>query len=273
MTPRTRAALAALATATVLGTAPAIAEDSSDAVTTPPASAEAPADSSPLVPGDSGGTEGLTDPSDGERAVAVDFDASVASKYLFQGADLSQGNPVFQPALAFTANDVSVGAWLNFDLDTGVVDEVDLTLQYAWSVDRVTVAPGYAYLSYPHRGWDPSQELLVDVSYASILSPTLSVHYDFDAGQGTYTTLGVSHELPTGVLPVGLGLNLYYQQDYYDATGVPALEVSTSTAYAVGASTIGASLSYVPTWENGDFRDDAAVPSGWLFSLNVAQSF
>ena len=245
---------------TTRDTAAPAAEDSAD--TAPPVPSASPLGEDPP-------------PSDQspEPSVAVYWDASLASKYLFQGADLSNGNPVIQPEIGLDSNGVSALVWANFDMKTGVVDEVDLYLQYGWEVQNLSIAPGYAYFDYPNRGWDSSQELLVDLSYASILSPSMSFHYDFDAGDGSYTTLGVSHEIATSLAPAALGLNLFYQNNYYGLTGIPAMEMNVSTVFEVGPAAITPSISYVSTWENGDFQGDSAVPTTWLFSLNLAQSF
>jgi hypothetical protein len=213
---------------------------------------------------------------DGGPAIPFTFnwDVTLASKYLFQGIDYSNGEPVLQPQLAAGYGNLSAAVWFNHDLDQTHTNEYDVTLAYSWSVSSLSVGAGYMYLTYPHReGWDPSQEVLLDLALDRPLSPSLSFHYDFDAGKGSYSTFGLSHELPIAFQPVGLSASLYYQNNYYEATGFPALELNAGVERAVGPFTVTPSVSRVLTWENGDFRDDLASPSTWLFAVNVAQGF
>src|SRR5262249_29959667 len=117
------------------------------------------------------------------------------------------------------------------------------------------------------QDWVPSAEVFVDLGLEAPFSPTLSVHYDFDAGTGTYTTLGLSHEVRA---PLTLAVNLFHQSHYYGASGIPALEVKASASFPLGVASISPSLSRFVTWDNGDFAGSAAVPSNWLFAINVS---
>ena len=198
---------------------------------------------------------------------------TLASKYLFQGMDFSNGEPVLQPEFAFSANDFSVTLWINYDLKTQKSDEFDLVFQYGWELQGLSLAAGYAHYNYPHRGWEPSQEVLVDISYSARLNPSLSVHYDFDVGNGTYSTLSISHGVESSPMPLYFGINFFHQSNYYELTGFPSMELNASSGYTTGSLEITPSLSYFLTWDNGDFRGANAVPDEWLFSVNIAQSF
>ena len=196
-------------------------------------------------------------------------DLTVASRYLFQGLDYSEGKAVLQPNVVVGLGAFSVVAWGNFQPDLGDVNEIDLSVKYSGSVRRLSISPGYTYLHYPNRvGWAPSQELFVDLGVTAPLSPSLSLHYDFDAGQGLYATLALSHEVHS---PVSAGVNLFYQSRYYEMTGVPAVELKASAAWSLQTVTVTPSISRFVTWSNGDFREAAAVPSTWYFSINVAR--
>jgi len=202
--------------------------------------------------------------------LTVSGDVTVASKYLFQGLDYSQGRSVLQPDMVATMGPLSAVAWGNFQPDPGNINEIDLSLQYSGTVQRLSFTPGYTHLHYPNReGWDPSQEVFLNLALKAPLSPTLSIHDDFDSGRGLYSTLGLSQPLRG---PLTAGLNVYYQAHYYDMTGVPSIEIKASGAWSFQTLTLTPSLSRFVTWNNGDFRDAAAVPSTWLFSLNVART-
>jgi len=196
-------------------------------------------------------------------------DVTLASRYLFQGLDYSEGRTVLQPNFVVGFGAFSAVAWANFQPDLGDVNEIDLSVKYSRSIRRLSIAPGYTYLHYPNReGWDPSQELFVDLGVTAPLSPSLSLHYDFDAGQGLYATMAVSQTLRS---PLTAGVNLFYQSGYYEMTGVPAMELKASAAWSLQDVSVTPSISRFLTWRNGDFRDEAAVPSTWLFSINVAR--
>jgi len=111
-------------------------------------------------------------------------------------------------------------------------------------------------------------EFFVDLAYAVPLNPSLSVHYDFDAGKGSYTTLGLQHELPSHLT---FGTNLFYQSHYYAMTGLVSAEFKISASFPLGGLTVTHSGSYFTTWENGGFRGEAAIPAKWLVAINVAR--
>lgn len=212
--------------------------------------------------------------SDGTPSISLTWDATFASKYLFQGIDYSDGKPVIQPELALGVQGISVVLWMNYDVDTNISNEYDLYLQYGRQVGRLAVSPGYAHYRYPNRaGWDPSNELLVDLSYDVPLNPSVSFHYDYDAGDGSYTTLGLSHAFPARVAAFTLATNLFYQSSYYELTGIPSWELTASTEYSLPLARVGLAVSRFQTWENGDFAGKAAVPASWLLFFNVAQDF
>jgi len=194
------------------------------------------------------------------------------SRYLFQGIDYSAGKPVLNPELDAAAGPIAARVWVNHDLDQNVANEFDLSVFHEWSLKKASLATGYTYLKYPHReGWDPSQELYIEMSHEGVVSPSLSVHYDFDAGDGSYSTLGFSRsvERPFGTL--SFGTNLFYQDHYYGLTGIPSNEWNVRLTKTVHKVSFTPSMSRFVTWTNGDFRDENAVKSAWLFSLQVAR--
>ena len=135
---------------------------------------------------------------------AVSANVTVASRYFLQGSDLSYGHAVLQPNASFGVGGVSISAWSNCDLATGDLNEVDLTFQVAREAGPWSMAMGYIHLSYPNReDWLPSQEVFANVSAGFPLNRSVSIHYDFDAGMGSYSTLEVSHSLGSIVSGAG----------------------------------------------------------------------
>ena len=199
--------------------------------------------------------------------LSASYDVLFASKYLFQGIDYSDSRGVAQPNLNVAYGDLTFNAWGNFQPDLDVLNEIDLSVKYGRSFHGFSVSPGYMALRYPNREWDPSQEVFLELGGPGPLHPSLSVHYDFDSGQGSYSTLGVSHAVKG---PVSLGVNVFYQNQYYEMTGCPAIELKATAALSIGVLGFTPSLSHFATWENGDFQGAAKVPSSWLLGIDFS---
>jgi len=203
--------------------------------------------------------------------VSASGDMTVASRYLFQGFDYSDGQAVVQPNASLVFRHVTANVWGNYQVNLQEFNEFDFSLKIDQTLGKLSASAGYVNLQYPNRPtWEPSQEFSLDLGLETPLSPTLSVHYDFDKGKGTYTTLGLSHSVGSSV---SLATNVFYQGHYYEMTGFPATEFKGSWEHSLGAYTFTPSLSYFATWANGDFKDGADIPSNWLLALNVARAF
>ena len=206
--------------------------------------------------------------------ISVSGSMSFASRYLFQGIDYSAGKPVLNPEADLSAGPLGAKLWVNHDLDLRVSNEFDFSLLHEWKAKKFSFATGYTYLWYPHReGWIPSQELYVEMSRDGVLNPSLSVHYDFDAGMGTYSTFGLSHGFERKMGTITLGTNLFYQDHYYGLSGIPSSEWNVHFEKTLHGTTLTPSVSRFVTWANGDFRDANAVTGAWLFSFAVARDF
>ncbi|MBI3607347.1 MAG: hypothetical protein HY207_05195 [Nitrospirae bacterium] len=205
--------------------------------------------------------------------LTVGWKMAVASKYLFQGIDYSDGHPVAQPELSLEYRGFSLTSWSSFDLDEQQIKELDLLFVYGLELGDLSVTPGYARYRYPNRGWEPSQEAYLDLSYATLLDLSLSSHYDFDAGKGAYFTLGLHRDVETSVGTFSAGSNLFYQRNYYEVSGIPSLEFTANYSRSIRSVSITPSVSYFTTWDNGDFKGQSAVPKQWVVSLTVGQSY
>ena len=205
--------------------------------------------------------------------LTVRWETAFASKYLFQGIDYSNGNPVAQPELSLEYRGFSLTSWFNVDLDERHVNEIDLVFAYEREIGRFSATPGYARYQYPRKGWEPSQEVYLDLSYATLLDLSLSSHYDFDAGKGAYFTLGLQRDVETSVGTFGIGSNLFYQRNYYEMSGIPSLEFTVNYSRSIRSVSITPSVSYFVTWDNSDFIGESAVPKQWVVSLTIGQSY
>lgn len=209
-----------------------------------------------------------------ESPISLSGSMSFASRYLFQGIDYSAGKPVLNPEADLNWGPIGAKLWVNHDLDLRVSNEYDFSILHEWKAKKLSFTTGYTYLWYPHRdGWIPSQELYLETSREGFLNPSLSVHYDFDAGMGSYSTFGLSHGFERKAGTFTVGTNLFYQDHYYELTGFPSNEWNVKFEKTIRHATVTPSVSRFVTWGNGDFRDENAVRSAWLFSFTVARDF
>jgi hypothetical protein len=193
--------------------------------------------------------------------LSASWDVTIASKYLFQGIDYSDGKSVIQPEAIITVKGFSAILWFNHDLQTIKSNEFDLNLQYDIERENLTLTTGYAHLNYPHRdGWVPSQEVFMAISYSAPFNPSLSIHYDFDSGKGSYYTFSINRDAASLIGDLSLGTNLFYQNNYYESSGFPSMEFNISSEYPVRSFTISPSVSYFHTWDNADFSGDGSIP-------------
>ncbi len=125
----------------------------------------------------------------------------VFSNYVWRGQKLSN-SVVVQPSVELTYGNFNMGLWANLDPDYSDElehTETDLTLEYDFSVDKLSISTGYIY--YGLEGVPDTQEVYLSVAYESIVNPSLTVYYDFDEGDGVFivASIGKTLEFPTGI--------------------------------------------------------------------------
>ncbi len=126
----------------------------------------------------------------------------ILSNYVWRGFKLSNG-VVIQPSVGITYGGFGANLWANYDNSTNEHNETDLTLNYAFSLDKFSFDVGYIY--YALDAVDDTQELYLSVGYDILLSPTLTVYYDFAEGHGAFVTAAVGHDFD---LTKGIALSL-----------------------------------------------------------------
>jgi len=210
---------------------------------------------------------GPNDSDSASNGPSISWSVTYASRYSFQGLDYSEGRPVLQPEISAGIHGLSLALWGNLDQTRRHLDELDVTLQHEYALGSASGAIGYAYLEYPNRDWDPTHELVADLTLGGPLEPSISVHWDVDAGRGRYLTFGLDREIPWGAVALGLGSKLYVQDHYYGLSGIPAVETSVSATVPWRGLSLQSTLSRLSAWPNGDFRDDEALKGSWVLSL------
>ena len=135
----------------------------------------------------------------------------VMSRYVWRGIKLSNSY-VVQPSVGITYGGFGANLWANWDSDwsdSGEHTETDLTLNYAFSVDKLSLDAGYIYYALESAG--DTQEIYVSAGYDVLLSPTLTIYYDYEEGNGAFivTSIGHSFEFSEGIA-LNLGASASY---------------------------------------------------------------
>jgi hypothetical protein len=143
----------------------------------------------------------------------------VLSSYIWRGQKLSHGW-VVQPSVGITYGGFGANVWANYDSDSrldegnghgghGEFTETDITLNYSYSFDKLSLSGGYIY--YALNSAPDTQELFVSAGYDVLLKPTLTVYYDYDEGQGAFIVASVGHSFEVSK---GMNLNLGASASY-----------------------------------------------------------
>jgi uncharacterized protein (TIGR02001 family) len=126
---------------------------------------------------------------EGEASASV----GVYSNYVWRGQTLSD-EAVIQPTVGLSYGGFGINLWSNLDLDTNQLNETDLTLNFANSVDKLSYDVGYIY--YGLDGLEDTQEIYLSLAYDIMFSPSATFYYDFDEGEGGFLVLAAGYSIP-----------------------------------------------------------------------------
>lgn len=169
------------------------------------------------------------------EAIEVSGSASVdvMSNYVWRGLKLTDGYAV-QPSVGITHGGFGVNIWANWDSDVGDTaaafgtpgvksagehTETDLTLNYTFSIDKLSIDLGYIY--YALDSIADTQEIYVSAAYDVILSPSVTVYYDFEEGTGAYIEAAVGHSVE---IQEGITLDLGASASYVIDNNIVAID-------------------------------------------------
>lgn len=218
-----------------------------------------------------------------EAEVSASLDLPVLSAYVWRGQVISE-DAVIQPSLTVSKGGFSINWWANFNLtddatgDDAEFSEHDISISYS-SVCPLTGANmtiGVVNYDFPNVGLEDAdgnlslvndtREVFLIAAFSDVLlSPTLSVYYDFKEADGFYGSLGVSHDVElTDKASLSLAASLgaadkdwgsfYYGEG--TSSGLNDWSVSASIPFAVSDSlTVTPGVSYSALLE--DAKDAA----------------
>jgi len=148
------------------------------------------------------------------KAMASEVKASVStgvfSAYVWRGQKLSNSY-VVQPSVEVSYGGFNFNFWSNIDSDYNDEfehTETDLTLEYDHNVDRFNISAGYIY--YALDSVQDTQEVYLSIGYDIIFTPTLTIYYDFEEGDGGFVTFSVSHPIQMKKILLNLGASVSY---------------------------------------------------------------
>lgn len=132
-------------------------------------------------------------------AVEVAYDLGFYSHYVWRGITLTD-EPVFQPSLLLShRSGFSVKVWGNLDLggqsDTaGELNELDITVEYAWGPEPLELAVGLIDYNFPNTAFPGTWEAYASLRGRTVVSPSLTVYYDFDELEDVYANLAIAYD-------------------------------------------------------------------------------
>jgi opacity protein-like surface antigen len=160
-------------------------------------------------------------------AIEVEGDvyAGVYDKYMWRGFNLSASQPVLQMGTDISAKGFTFSYWTNTQLSGAGHDEItetDVVLDYSFDVNEMlSVSVGDIYYNFNVPG--NTHELYLGLALNTILAPSLTIYYDYDAASGgaadgsdlagLYYTLAAGHDIE---LAENMGLSVGAALSYND---------------------------------------------------------
>ena len=144
-----------------------------------------------------------------ELSASGEVSVGVFSSYVWRGQFIND-EAVLQPSATLSeSHGFSLNTWANMDLTDNNASEdadteqqfseVDLTLAYELPLEGpVGLTVGVIQYTFPNTALANTAELFGSLAGNVLLSPTLSVYYDFDQADGFYASVGISHEFALG---------------------------------------------------------------------------
>lgn len=225
-------------------------------------------------------------------AIEVSGDAyvSVNSMYLWRGFNLSEDDHfVVQPGTDLSVGGFTLSWWGNMSENTGELNEVDLTLDYSFNLnDLVSVSVGNIMYDVDNLPVDAeavtkgtTNELYLGVGLNTVLSPALTVYYDYDEFEGNlFTVLSVGHTIELAekiALNLGASGSYFAVDENFTGTGsdenfLHNAELSVGLDYALNDQVTISPLVLFSTPLSNDAEDitgiDDEIMAGVTFALN-----
>ena len=207
-------------------------------------------------------------------AVEVTGDAYVnySSMYLWRGFDLSDSKSVIQGGMDLSAKGVTLSYWSNYNLDVSDLDETDFIVDYTFDASEL-VSVSVGHILYSLNG-DDTSEVYAGIALNTLLSPSLTIYYDYDAFAGDVFvagSIGHSLDLQEG-LSLSLGLLVSYADndsysDFHNAELSAGLDFAVTDQISISPSVI------YSTPLSDDAEDLAGLDDEFMGGVTLTLSF
>src|SRR5262249_7689670 len=122
-----------------------------------------------------------------EATVTWGADVDLVSKYIWRGENLNNDVSI-QPNIWVSAYGFTASGWFQLATksnedeagDTHTPEEIDLTLAYEHSFDKITAGAGLIHYAYPGFDVDSTNEFYVTGSYDTTIAPSVGIYRDVD---------------------------------------------------------------------------------------------
>lgn len=224
-----------------------------------------------------------------KKGPAVSFDVTPASKYVWRGLILTD-DPVLQPSFTISYKGLGLNIWANTDLtdanDTpGEINELDYTIDYSFSIDKVDASVGLIQYTFPHTDYEPTTEIFASAGLSVLLSPTLTIYYDVDQVNGLYGTVGISHGFPLGefqgISPsldlsgsIGYGSS-NYNEGYFGVDSAGLVDLLLTATLAIPIDEYLSVAPYVSFSQllDSDLKDAVSDDNATYFGVTLSVAF
>lgn len=150
-----------------------------------------------------------------EEKVTGNVYVGTYNKYLFRGVDLSDNQWVVQGGIDLNYKNFTLSYWSNMqtagtaNYKRNDLNETDITLNYAFTpIELLSCNIGNGFYSYDSATVKDTNELYLKVTVNTLLSPTVTLYWDWDEAKkkGQFFTLSISHNLEVAKdLSINLG--------------------------------------------------------------------
>lgn len=184
----------------------------------------------------------------------VDISLDFVSRYIWRGMDLNMKKPALQPGVSTSIGPATIGFWGSISFEDKNLTETDFYLDFGIPLPKpMSLNVGLTYYGWYWAdnfdfGKNTSPELYVTAGLGVILSPTISLYYDFDNGDGygsgLYVLLGLSQTLfSAGVVKVNVDATAGFVMGgawllNSDASGLSDLNLKLSVPVSAGPVTL-----------------------------------
>lgn len=216
----------------------------------------------------------------------VDADLTYMSKYVWRGM-VANPEAVLQPSMSASIMGIGFGFWGNMDLTditgrSGEFTEIDYVASYGIPLPFVDLDFGLIYYDFPNSEAASTAEAFISGSMGVLLSPTLSIYYDFQEVDGAYVSAGISHGAAMGPeLKLELGATVGfgdsgYNESYYglDSGGLTDFLVTASVPFdPIPFFTITPSVNYGTQMGDAKTSTDDADGDSDAFFYGISATF